>query len=397
MASALMPTYRPSGPAFVSGKGASLFDTEGREWVDLLSGLGVTVLGHSHPRWVAAVQTQAAHLVHTSNLYPQAPAEGVAEQLCRLTGMGSVFFSNSGTEAVECALKLARKAANQRSQTAPTHFLAIEGSFHGRSLGSLSVTSNSDYRSPFAPNLEAHFVERNSLKGLEQAFAQGPPAALIIEPVQGEGGLHALDDAFLRHARELCDQTGTVLISDEVQCGLGRSGPFVAYEKSGVLPDVVTLAKPLAGGLSVGATLACADLSKTLQPGDHGSTFGGGPLVMAAASVVLDELTEGGLLEELIPKAEHLTAGLDDMVRRHDAATERRGRHWMQGLVLPGQAVAAQQALAARGFLAGTAAGDVLRFLPPYVLSHAQLDRALTALDETLSELLQPQALPSIP
>ncbi|MDP6938202.1 MAG: aminotransferase class III-fold pyridoxal phosphate-dependent enzyme [Planctomycetota bacterium] len=397
MASALMPTYRPGGTAFSSGAGASLFDAEGKEWIDLLSGLGVTVLGHSHPRWVAAVQEQAAHLVHTSNLYPQAPAEEVAERLCDLTGMDSVFFSNSGTEAVECALKLARKAAGQRRPQAPTHFLAIEGSFHGRSLGSLSVTSNPGYRIPFAPTLEAHFVERDSLKDLEQAFAQGSPAALIVEPIQGEGGLHVLEGSFLRRARELCDQTGTVLISDEVQCGLGRSGPFLAYAAAGVLPDVVTLAKPLAGGLSVGATLACADLSSTLQPGDHGSTFGGGPLVMTAARVVLDELTHGGLLEELTPKAEYLTAGLDDLVGRHDAATERRGRHWMQGLVLPGQAVAAQQGLADRGFLAGTAAGDVLRFLPPYVLTHEQLERALAALDETLTTLPQPQALPSIP
>lgn len=397
MASALMSTYRPDGPTFVSGRGASLFDTQGREWVDLLSGLGVTVLGHAHPRWVAAVQEQAARLVHTSNLYPQPGAEDVAEHLCRLTGMDSVFFSNSGSEAVECALKLARKAARQRGHGAPTHFLAIEGSFHGRSLGSLSVTSNPAYRVPFLPALEARFVARNSVHALREAFAQAPPAALILEPVQGEGGLHVLDDAFLRCARELCDQTGSVLISDEVQCGLGRSGPFLAYAHAGVLPDVVTLAKPLAGGLSVGATLACAHLSHTFRPGDHGSTFGGGPLVMRAAAVVLDELTAGGLLQQLAPKAERLTAGLDELVQRHPAASRRCGRGWMQGLVLPGQASAAQQALAARGFLAGTAADDVLRFLPPYVLTHEQLEQALTALDEVLSALPQPQALPCIP
>ncbi len=393
MTSSLMPTYRPGGPQFVRGQGASLFDEHGREWVDLLSGLGVTVLGHSHPSWVATVQAQVGQLVHTSNLYPQAAAETLAQRLCEWTGMGSVFFSNSGTEAVECALKLARKACAQAGHAQRTHFLAIEDSFHGRSLGSLSVTSNPVYRAPFAPTLQAAFVPRNDVDALQAAFAQAPPAGLIVEPVQGEGGLHVLDASFLQCARELCDANGTVLISDEVQCGLGRTGPFVAFDAAGVKPDVITLAKPLAGGLSVGATLACHSLSDTLTAGDHGSTFGGGPLVMAAASVVLDELTSGGLLERLGPKAQRLTAGLDDLVERHPAARERRGRGWMQGLHLPGQAQAVQSALADLGFLAGTAAGDVLRFLPPYVLTPHQLGRALETLDEVLSTLPQPQTL----
>lgn len=390
MTSSLMSTYRSDGPQFVAGRGAVLFDAEGREWVDLLSGLGVTVLGHSHPRWVEAVQEQAAHLVHTSNLYPQAPAEKVARVLCELTHMDGVFFSNSGTEAVECALKLARKAAGQGQHAIGTHFLALEGSFHGRSLGSLSVTSNAGYRSPFAPSLEARFVPRNEVQALEEAFQRGAPAALILEPIQGEGGLHVLDIAYLQSARELCDRYGSVLISDEVQCGMGRSGTFVAFEKAGVRPDVITLAKPLAGGLPVGATLARGPLAQTLRPGDHGSTFGGGPLVMRAAWVVLDELTRGGLLAGLAPKTERLTAGLEALVARHEIASERRGCGLMQGLVLPGQAHAVQVAMGELGFLVGTAAGDVLRLLPPYVLTSEQLDRALAALDDVLTAYPQP-------
>lgn len=389
MTSSLMPTYRPGGPTFVSGTGASLFDTEGREWVDLLSGLGVTVLGHSHPRWVEAVQEQAARLVHTSNLYPQAPAEKVARVLCELTHMDGVFFSNSGTEAVECALKLARKAG-QGQHAIGTHFLALEGGFHGRSLGSLSVTSNTEYRTPFSPSLEARFVPRNEVQALREAFQRSAPAALIMEPIQGEGGLHVLDIAYLQSARELCDRYGSVLISDEVQCGMGRSGTFVAFEKAGVSPDVITLAKPLAGGLPVGATLARGPLAQTLRAGDHGSTFGGGPLVMRAAGVVLDELTRGGLLQGLAPKAEKLTAGLEALVARHEIASERRGCGLMQGLVLPGQASAAQAAMGELGFLVGTAAGDVLRLLPPFVLTSKQLDQALAALDEVLTALPQP-------
>ncbi len=388
MSSSLLSTYLPSGPTFVAGKGALLHDTEGQTWVDLLSGLGVTVLGHSHPRWVAAVQAQSAQLVHTSNLYPQAIAERVASQLTELTAMAGVFFSNSGTEAVECALKLARKAcADRRNES----FLALEGGFHGRSLGSLSVTANPAYRNPFAPTLSARFVPRNDTQALTHAFESCPPAALIVEPIQGEGGLHELDAGFLQHGRALCDQYGSLLISDEVQCGLGRSGDWVAMHRAGVQPDVLTLAKPLAGGLPVGATLVREPLMGILQPGDHGSTFGGGPLVMAAAEVVLSELTDGGLLDALHPKIAALTQGLDHLTRKHACIQSRQGAGWMQGLAIPQFAREVQSAMAKRGFLVGTAAGDTLRILPPFVLTLSQLDSALSALDQSLSTLPQPQ------
>ena len=385
----LLPVYEPAPPPFVSGTGATLIDARGRSYLDLNSGLGVTALGHSHPRWSAAIADQATRLTHVSNLLRHPLAEEVASRLTHLSGMAAVFFSNSGSEANECALKIARKAARLRDPHSRGRLVALERSFHGRTLGSLSLTARAAYREPFEPLLEVTFVPPGDLTALAEAIRDGGPskaAALFLEPIQGEGGLYELSPQFLAGARELCDTHGTLLVADEVQSGAGRSGDFLALAPSGIQADIVTLGKPLAGGLPIGATLVSEELAGVLAPGDHGSTFGGGPLVLRGAEVFLEELEEGGLAEAVRQRGAELREGLDRIVAAGLAA-ERRGRGLMQGLALPGRAPAAQKALFERSLIASTAGGDLLRFLPPYVITPRELNQALDILTQTLEEL----------
>lgn len=380
----VLPTYRPAAPLFVSGRGATLVDEEGRTYTDLLSGIGVTALGHGHPRWTEAVSNQVSTLAHVSNLLRHPLTEEVATRLARLSGLDSVFFSNSGSEANECAIKLARKHQWLSGHPQRTGLVALEGGFHGRTFGSLSATATAAYREPFGPALEASFVAPDDGKALEEALSR-EPAALILEPVQGEGGLRTLEPDYLVLARTLCDETGTVLITDEVQCGCGRTGTFLASQAAGVTPDVATLAKPLAAGLPIGATLVRSELADVLQPGDHGSTFGGGPVALRGALVFLEELEEGGLFEAVRARGAQLASGLDELCVA-GLASGRRGRGLMQGLVLPGRAAGVQAALFERGVVCCTATPDVLRFLPPYVITAEELARALVILGETLKE-----------
>ncbi len=380
----VLPTYHRAAPLFVAGKGATLFDEEGRAYTDLLSGIGVTALGHAHPRWTQAVSEQVGSLAHVSNLLRHPLTERVARRLASLSGLGAVFFSNSGSEANECAIKLARKHQLLSGRPDRTHLVALEGGFHGRTFGSLSATATPAYREPFGPALQANFVAPGDGTALAEALAS-EPAALLLEPVQGEGGLRVLEPDYLRLARSLCDQTGTLLIADEVQCGCGRTGTFLASQAAGVLPDVATLAKPLAAGLPIGATLVRSELAEVLQPGDHGSTFGGGPVALRGAQVFLEELEEGGLLEAIGSLGAQLTSGLDGLCTA-GLAEGRRGKGLMQGLLLPGRAATLQAALLERGIVCCTATPDVLRFLPPYVITAEELAEALTILGDTLKE-----------
>jgi acetylornithine/succinyldiaminopimelate/putrescine aminotransferase len=386
----VLPTYRRAGPVFVSGKGSQLFDEDGNAFLDLLSGIGVTALGHGHPRWSAAVAEQAQSLAHISNLWRHPYTEQVAGRLARLSGLEAVFFSNSGSEANECALKIARKHQRMSGHPERTGIVALEGGFHGRTFGSLSATATLAYREPFGPGLQATFIQPDDAAGLHRALSSDA-AALILEPVQGEGGLRELDRDWLMLARTLCDETGTVLIADEVQCGCGRTGEFLASTGVGLQPDHVTQAKPLAAGLPIGATLVRQELAQVLQPGDHGTTFGGGPMALRGALVFLEELEEGGLAQAVRERGAQLAAGLDDLVAR-GLAQGRRGRGLMQGLHLPGQAADVQRALLEQGILCGTATADVLRFLPPYVITAQELEQALEALATTLSETMENQS-----
>lgn len=384
----VLPTYRRQSAVFVQGRGTLLIDEDGNQVLDFLSGIGVTALGHSHPRWVAAVRQQAGELVHVSNLLRHPLTERVAERLARLSGLEACFFSNSGTEANECALKIARAHHARSGHPERTAFLALQGGFHGRTFGSLSVTAHAAYRTPFGPALEATFLAPGDVAALQTAL-EASPAALILEPVQGEGGLNVLSAHYLQIARKLCDESGTLLICDEVQCGAGRTGVFLAASRAGVTPDLATLAKPLGGGLPIGATLVRKGLTDVLVPGDHGTTFGGGPLVLRAALVFLEELEEGGLLDAVQERGAQLALGLDQLVANHPGVQERRGLGLMQGLVIPTHAAAIQTALLQNGLLTATAAGDVLRFLPPYTVSSREIERALEILGHCLSRTLE--------
>ncbi|MDA0375027.1 MAG: acetylornithine/succinylornithine family transaminase [Planctomycetota bacterium] len=378
-------TYVRRPEVFVSGEGCVVRDADGHEWLDFLGGIAVSALGHGHAGLVDALRDQAGRLLHVSNLYRHPYTEDVAGRIARLSGMEAVFFTNSGAEATECALKLARKAQRMRGHPERTGFVALEGGFHGRTMGALSVTSGAKYREPFAPLVPGvTFVNRGDLDGLAAAL-RAEPAALILEPIQGEGGIFDHGADYLRAARDLCAETGTLLIHDEVQCGSGRTGKFLCGAWSGIVPDIATLAKPIAAGLPMGACIVAEGLEGTLVPGDHGSTFAGGPLVLRAAQVVLEAL-EGGLLDEVTARGEQFRAGLEGLHARHGLVQEVRGRGLMLGLRTE-RGPDVQKALFDRGLITNCTAGDVVRFLPPYIVTAAEIDRALEILDQTLGAL----------
>ena len=381
-----MGTYRRAQPVFVSGKGAWLVDSDGNRYLDWISGIGAACLGHGHPALAKAIGDQASTLGHVSNLYRHAPGEEFAARLCDRSGMDAVFFSNSGSEANETALKLARKHQMQSGAPERQRFVALNGGFHGRTFGSLSVTSKASYREPFGGMLDAAFVEPGDFETLAAELLAGP-CALILEPIQGEGGVRELCGGFLRKARQLCTETGTVLIHDEVQCGGGRTGEFLASMQAGpdAQPDIVTLAKPIGAGVPIGATLARGAMAQTLQPGDHGSTFGGGTLACSAGLVVLDEL-DAGLQEHVAELGRTLTTELDGLVARHDVLLARRGRGLLQGIVAPGRSAEIVTALFDAGVLTCTAALDVVRFIPPVILTQGDLLEGIERLDRLLTE-----------
>ena len=373
----VLPTYLRAEEVFVSGKGAMLRTADGREYLDFLGGIAVNALGHDHPKLIAALREQLG-LLHVSNLYRHPLTELVASRLARLSGLESVFFTNSGAEANEAALKIARKYHRQNGDDHRTGFVALEGGFHGRTLGALSVTGTARFREPFAPLLQCTFVPRADTAALEQALAS-EPAALILEPIQGESGVLDLGDECLRAARAACTATGTLLIADEVQTGCGRTGTFLCCHQADVLPDLATLAKPLAAGLPMGACLVAPHLAQVLVPGDHGSTFAGGPLACRAALVLLDALQDG-LQEQVQRRGARLCAGLGTL-------GPVRGRGLMLALHVPGRARALQQHLHQLGLLANATGPDTLRLLPPYVITDEQIDRGLALIGEALQEL----------
>jgi predicted acetylornithine/succinylornithine family transaminase len=380
----MMKTYARADEVFVGGSGAVLHDQDGREYLDFLAGIAVSALGHAHPALCEAVRDQVGRVVHLSNLFRHPYAEAVATRLCRLTGMTAAFFTNSGTEAVECALKLARKAMHVRGTPERTSFVALEGGFHGRSLGALSLTWNEKYRKPFVPLQQVTWVPPDDADALARALERERPAALVLEPIQGEGGIRELSGDFLRQARALCTATGTLLVHDEIQSGCGRTGRFLAAQHHGVVPDVVALAKPLAAGLPMGATLCTAALADTFQKGEHGSTFAGGPLVCRAALVFLDEV-ERGLLGNVQDRGRELRLGLEQLQRELPIVREVRGRGLMLGLRLHHSADLAQRALYRHGLLVNCTATDVLRIVPPFVLTAAQVQDGLHRLRTVLA------------
>ncbi|HET7435196.1 MAG TPA: acetylornithine/succinylornithine family transaminase [Thermoanaerobaculia bacterium] len=358
------------------GKGARLIDAEGRTYWDLLGGIAVNVLGHKHPKLVKALRDASNSLLHISNLYYH-PSQGIlAEKLVRASGLCRAFFCNSGTEANEAALKFARLA------TKKTNVVALEESFHGRTLGSLSMTGHEAYRAPFAPLVPGvSFVAPNDVAALEAAVDE-KTAAIIVEPVMGEGGIIPLSDAFLIAARQLADRTGALLIFDEIQCGLGRTGSLFAFQKSGVVPDIVTMAKPLGGGLPLGAVLTGPALDGVVKPGHHGTTFGGNPVACALGAIVFDETQK--LLPQIEATGQWFEAELLALQSRNSAIVDVRGSGLMWGIELDRAASPVARELLAAGFVVGTAREKVLRLLPPYIVPK----KALIEFIETLEQLL---------
>lgn len=351
------------------GKGARLFDADGRAYWDLLGGIAVNVLGHKHPRLLKALKSD--ELLHVSNLYYH-PAQGIlAEKLVRASGLCRAFFCNSGTEANEAALKFARLA------TKKTKLVALEESFHGRTLGSLSLTGHDAYRTPFAPLVPGvSFVAPNDIAALEAAV-DDETAAIFLEPVMGEGGIIPLTDEFLIAARRIADLHGTMLVLDEIQCGLGRTGHMFAFQKSGIQPDIVTLAKPLGGGLPLGAVLTGAALEGVVKPGHHGTTFGGNPIACRLGAIVVEET------ERLLPQINALGEWFAGELKKLNVV-EVRGSGLMWGIELDRPATPVARELLAHGFVVGTAREKVIRLLPPYIVPKKALSEFIYALEQVL-------------
>ena len=385
----MVRNYVRAEEVFVEGHGAELRTAEGVAYLDFLGGIGVSALGHGHPELARALADQAHRTLHVSNLFRHPYTEEVAGRLTRLTGLDAALFTNSGTEANEAALKLARKHQKDAGRSHRTGFVALEGGFHGRTMGALSVTSGASYRAPFEPMVPGTtFVPSGDLEALAAAVRREEPAAVILEPVQGEGGVVALPASYLQGARAVCSATDTVLVHDEVQSGCGRTGTFLAAQAAGVTPDVVTLAKPLAAGLPLGAMVVRRELAGVMKPGDHGSTFAGGPMALRAAALFLGMLEDGDLMERAARLGARLRGGLEEIAASDSLATEVRGRGLMLGIRLREGAKELQRRLYAEHHLiTNCTAGDVVRLLPPYVVTEAQVDQALERIHRALKDM----------
>ncbi|HLN64764.1 MAG TPA: acetylornithine transaminase [Symbiobacteriaceae bacterium] len=384
----IMSTYGRYPIALVRGQGVKAWDAEGKEYLDFLGGIAVNVLGHSHPAVVQAITEQAGKLIHTSNLYYTEPAGELAALLVQNGGLDKVFFCNSGAEANEGAIKLARKYQWRKGHKQKNVVLSATHSFHGRTLGALTATAKQEIQEGFGP-LPAGFgyVEFGNIEALRAAVTD-ETAAVILEPVQGEGGIYTLTPEYMREARAICDQAGALLIFDEIQCGLGRTGNFFAYQGYGVKPDLITLAKGLGGGLPIGAICATAEAATGFQPGDHGTTFGGNPVACAAAVATLKTVLSSGLVEHAAAMGAYLIGQLQSLQAKYPGLVkELRGAGLMIGLELtqPGAPVLAK--CHELGLLANITAGTVLRLLPPYVITRNDVDKAVSIIDEALASV----------
>ena len=380
----VLQTYRRSAVTFVRGEGVRLWDAEGREYLDLLSGIGVAALGHAHPALTRAIADQAQTLLHTSNLFYHPYQGQLAERLANLSGLQRAFFCNSGTEAVEASLKFARRYWHTRGEPR-AEFIALEESFHGRTFGSLSVTSDAHYRAPFEPLLPTvKFVPVNEPAALKAAVTTST-AAIIAEPVQGEGGIRPLTPAFANAMSEACAKTGALLIADEVQSGLGRTGYPFYFAALGLKPHLVAVGKALGGGVPIGATLVSQEVADTIKFGDHGSTYGGNLLACRAALCVLDELVGGGLIAQIARVGRRVEQRLKSIAARHPMVKQVRGLGLMWGLELDRDATPVVPAALQQGVIVNRTAERVVRLLPPLVITEADADEALGRLDAALA------------
>jgi acetylornithine aminotransferase/acetylornithine/N-succinyldiaminopimelate aminotransferase len=387
----LLSTYDRNPILFVRGEGVHIIDEQGERYLDLLSGIGVNALGYAHPAIEEAIAKQSRALIHTSNLYYHEGQAELALRLTERTGLDRVFFSNTGTEAWEGALKLARAHAGllrSEGKQIGTKFLALEQSFHGRTFGSMSTTYKAKYREPFAPVVPGvEFVKFNDIADLRAKFSN-EVCAILVETIQGEGGIRPLTQEFFAEARALASSTGALLIADEIQCGMGRTGKWCTYQHYDIQPDVTTLAKPLAGGIPLGAIVCTEEAARAIHAGMHGTTFGGGPLACAVAIAVIDTLEKDHLLAHVTEVGNYFLAQLRALALRHNAIVDVRGR----GLMIAAELDSADLAklvvaeMLKRHILINCTSDTVLRFLPPYILERAHVDTAVAALDEIFTE-----------
>jgi acetylornithine/N-succinyldiaminopimelate aminotransferase len=382
----LLQTYSRYPLVIARGKGVFLFDLDGNRYLDFVAGLGVNALGHAHPRIVKTIREQSARAIHLSNLYYNEYQGLLAEKLCRLSGLQRAFFSNSGTEAIEGSIKLARLAGHRAGGEAKSRLVALQGSYHGRTFGSMSLTGQDKYRKGFEPLLEdVKFVTRNDQEALRSAVDNNT-CAIVLEPIFGEGGIYECSVEFLQECRRLADQHRAALIFDEIQCGLGRTGAIFAFQTFGVTPDIVAIAKPIAAGLPLGAFLAKEEFASAIAVGQHGTTFGGGPLACRVALEYLAIVEEEKLLENVLRVGGYLQQELKLLTERYAAAQEARGRGLIQGLQLgvPARPIV-EQALS-QGVLLNSTQDTVVRFLPPFLLQEKHVDKGIRVLKKFLGK-----------
>ena len=383
---ALLHTYNRYQIVLEKGEGVYLYDTNGKEYLDFAAGIAVCSLGYGHPKYKAALKAQIDQLMHTSNLFYSKPVAEAAQKLKEASQMDRVFFSNSGTEAIEGALKAARKYA-YTNQSGKYEFIAMNHSFHGRSMGAVSVTGNEHYRTPFEPLIGGvKFADYNDL-GSVKALVTDKTCAIILEPVQGEGGIYPADEAFLKGVRQLCDENDILLIFDEIQCGMGRCGSMFAWQGYGVKPDIMAMAKAIGNGVPVGAFAMTEKVAeKSLVPGDHGTTYGGNPFVCAAVKAVLDIFEEENIIDHVNAVGRYLEEKLDALVGKSDFVETRRGKGLMQGLVLKKPVTDVIKKAMEQGLIAISASGNVLRLVPPLTITERHVDEMILKLEKALAE-----------
>jgi acetylornithine/N-succinyldiaminopimelate aminotransferase len=393
----LLPTYKRQPVLFTHGRGCYVFDSSGKKYLDFLGGIAVNALGHAHPRIVKVIRREAARAVHLSNLFHNAFQGPLARKLADFSGLDRVFFTNSGTEAIDGAMKLARlcgRAENDAPGAAAKkyRFLALENSFHGRTFGAISVTATEKYRAPFAPVVPGvEFVRFNDLADLESKF-DDTVCAILLETIQGEGGIHSVSAPFWARARALATHHGALLIADEIQCGLGRSGRYFAYQKFSDKPDIVVIAKPLAAGIPLGAIITTEAIAAHVSPGVHGTTFGGGPLACATALEFLNIIDDEKLLKNIAARGAELREGLLSLANKFDFIREVRGEGLMVGLELSVEGGPYVAEAMRRGLLINCTHDFTLRLLPPFLITRAQVRDFLRLFEQVLSAVPQPAA-----
>ncbi len=380
----LVHTYNRFKIVIEKGDGVYLYDVDGKKYLDFAAGIAVFALGYNNKKYNDALKAQIDKVIHTSNLYYNVPAIEAAQKVVEATGLKKVFFTNSGTEAIEGAIKMAKRYAYDRDGHANHEIIAMNHSFHGRTLGALAVTGNAHYQEPFGPMIDGiKFAEYNNLESVKSLITD-KTCAILLETLQGEGGIYPADEEFIKGIRKLCDEHDIIMICDEIQCGMGRTGKMFAYEHYGIKPDIVTVAKALGCGVPVGAFVAGEKTCNSLVPGDHGTTYGGNPLATAAVSTVFDLFKEEKIIENVNEVAPYFEEKLDEIVKDFDNVTARRGKGFMQGLVLTTPVGETVNKAIENGLLVISAGSDVLRMVPPLTITKENVDEMIEILRKSL-------------